>query len=361
MLLIDGKWHEKNSAAQVNASFEVNDEFFCINVEAGIVCRGKLSSLKVSDRLANVQRKIILENGSVFVTNDNDSVDEVFKKRLKYKKMIHTLETKAVWVLVSIVVSIVFGVSFFKWGIPYLSKEIAHALPAKTNILISENTLEILDKYIFKETQITQKTISEIREHFHSKIAPLGKLKDGLKYKLHFRLLKSAGLSLPNAMALPSGDIILTDKFVQLCQTQEEMDSVLLHEMAHIVHRDSLQMVIQGAFISVVIMATVGDTSFLADIGAGIGSLLISSSYTRGHESKADIYAFEKMLSVKMDPMAFSNIMNRMSEYMDKHSSSGDETEFSKYISTHPKTEQRVKIAKRYSECFKKGLTICPQ
>lgn len=360
-MTIYGKWHEKSSAAQLNASFAVINESFCVEIETGIIYRGKLSSLIVSDRLANIQRKIILENGSVFVTSDNDNIDEIFKKQLKYKKMIHTLETKTIWIFLAIVVSIVFGISFFKWGVPYFSKEIAHSLPAKTNILISANTLEILDKYIFKETKISQKTILEIREHFNSNIASLDKLDGGLKYKLHFRLFKNGDLSLPNAMALPSGDIILTDKFIELCKTQEEMDSVLLHEMGHIIHRDSLTMVIEGAFISLAIMAIVGDVNFLADMGVGIGSLLISSSYTREHESKADIYAFNKMLSAKMDPIAFTNIMNRMSKYMNKSLSKDDEKDFSEYISTHPKTDKRVKIAKRYSECFKKGLSSCVQ
>lgn len=360
-MIIDGKWHDKRSAAQFSASFKVSDDSFCINIETGTEYRGKLDSLELSDRLANVQRKIILENGSVFITNDNDSIDNIFKKRLKYKKMIHTLETKTIWILIAIVVSVIFGVSFFKWGIPYFSKEIAHSLPTKTNILISKNTLDLLDKHIFKKTEISQKTILQIREHFHSNIASLGKLEDGLKYNLHFRLLKSGDFSLPNAMALPSGDIILTDKFVQLCQSQEEMDSVLLHEMGHIVHRDSLQILISGTFISVAIMAIIGDVNFLADMSVGIGSLLISSSYTREHEHKADIYAFEKMLSAKIDPIAFSNIMNRMSEYMDKYLSSDDEVDLLEYISTHPKTNQRIAIAKHYSECFKKGLTTCSQ
>ena len=359
-MLIDGKWHDKSSAAQFNASFKVINDSFSIEIETGVIYSGKLNSLEVSDRLANVQRKILLENGSVFVTNDNDNIDEVFKKQLKYKKIIHTLETKIIWILISTVASIVFGLSFFKWGVPYFSKEIAHSLPAKTNILISKNTLEILDKYMFKETEISKEKILEIREHFNAKIAPLGKLEGELKYKLHFRLFKSGNLSLPNAMALPSGDIILTDKFVQLCQIQEEMDSVILHEMGHIVHRDSLQIVIEGTFISIAAMSILGDTSFLADIGVGIGSLLISSSYTREHESKADIYAFEKMLSANINPITFSNIMNSMSEYMNQLSNSEDDKNILKYISTHPETDQRIKIAKQYSECFKKGLTTCP-
>ena len=52
-------------------------------------------------------------------------------------------------------------------------------------------------------------------------------------------------VEIPNALAFPSGDIVLTDKFVQLSKNQDEIDSVLLHEMGHVVHRHGLEMLIE--------------------------------------------------------------------------------------------------------------------
>ena len=55
-----------------------------------------------------------------------------------------------------------------------------------------------------------------------------------------------------------------------------------------------------------------GDGTMLADMGIGLGSLLISSEYSRSHESEADLFAFEKMLILKIDPENFSSIMDKI-------------------------------------------------
>ena len=115
-------------------------------------------------------------------------------------------------------------------------------------------------------------------------------------------------------------------------------------------------------------MAITGDSNGMADMGVGLGSLLATSSFSRDHESEADMYAFKKMLIAKMDPAAFSTIMERMTEYIKKERQSPLEKNHTKksqknifdYLSSHPKTEQRIEVANHYSDCFKQKLTICP-
>ena len=43
----------------------------------------------------------------------------------------------------------------------------------------------------------------------------------------------------------------------------------------------------------------------MGDMGIGLGSALVSSAYSRGHESEADKYAFDKMLKSGIDPKSF--------------------------------------------------------
>ena len=197
----------------------------------------------------------------------------------------------------------------------------------------------------------------QIRKHFQETLAPLNKSKK-IVYKLHFRQWED----IPNALALPSGDIILTDKFVELCENQNQVDAVLLHEMGHVVHRHGLEMLIESTFISVAVMFIVGDVNGVADMGVGLGSLLVSSSYSREHENEADHYAFEKMLQLGIDPIAFTDIMGKMSHYLEDNNTTKreeEEDQLSVYLSTHPETQLRMQRAKQYSECFKKGLKTC--
>jgi Zn-dependent protease with chaperone function len=364
--MIQGYWHPKGSASRVGATFSINNTGrYAVELENGTIYRGEVSHLNVSERLSNVERKVTLENDSLFVTLDNDAIDTIFKSVQKINGLVHYLETHMGWIAVALIVTLFSAFSFFKWGVPWTSQKIAHALPYETNKLIASGTMDFLDKYMFEESNLSKHRQDEIREHFKSKIAPLSSNDDNeIEYTLHFRSWSMGDQAIPNALALPSGDIILTDKFVELSSNQQEIDSVLLHEMGHVLHRHGLEMLIEGTFVTVAVMMISGDGSGLGDMGIGLGSALVSSSYSRGHESEADLYAFEKMLLAKIDPVSFSNIMNRMTEYMSEENNETNTTkeqgdDVLDYFSSHPSTQERVELANRYSECFKQGLTVC--
>ena len=362
--MIEGGWHAQGSAKRVTAKLEIDGTTFTLLLADGTIYNGKISNLKVSDRLGNVARRVTLEDGSIFTTYENDAIDKHFKN---LNSILHSLESHKGFVLAALVATLFTIFVFFKWGIPWTSKAIAHALPHKTNILIAQNSLKFLDKYIFEDSNLTEDKKEKIRQHFSQKLLPLSNDKE-IKYVIHFRSWNDGSLEIPNALALPSGDIILTDKFVTLCKTDEEMDSVMLHEMGHVVHRHALESVIEGAFLSVILMTITGDSNGMADMGIGLGSLLATSSFSRDHESEADMYAFKKMLIAKMDPAAFSTIMERMTEYikkerqlpLDKNNNKKSQKNIFDYLSSHPKTEQRIEVANHYSDCFKQKLTICP-
>ncbi len=368
--MILGQWYEAGSAAAQPATLSFKEEgLYQLTLENALSYVGHNSTLAVSPRLGNVARKITFEDGSVFSTDNNDAIDKYFSKQHKAYSLLHTLESHSSLVIIALLVTILSTGAFFKWGVPWTSKKIAHALPEKTNQLIAENSLDFLDKYLFDDSNLTLKKKEQIQRHFYSNIVPLSKENREIKYQLHFRDWSDGNLSIPNALALPSGDIILTDQFVKLCKTQDEMDAVLLHEMGHVVHRHTLEMVIEGTFVSVAVMLIVGDSNGLVDMGVGLGSLLMSSAYSRGHEAEADSYAFKHMLAAHIDPASFSHIMTRMTEYMDGHNESNkrkknelveeEKKDILDYLSSHPNTKERIDIANQYSLCFKKGLEVC--
>jgi Zn-dependent protease with chaperone function len=360
--MIEGYFYKKGSAARMCAVFSSNDlGRYAVELENGSVHRGELSHLQVSERLGNVERKITLEDGSLFTTDDNESVDALFKESYKINSFIHYLESNLKWIAVAIVITAMSAFSFFKWGVPWASQQIAHALPYETNELIASGSMDFLDKYLFDESDVSDEEQKHLRSHFKEKLSILSLSEESeIEYKLHFRSWTMHEQEIPNALALPSGDIIVTDKFLDLAKSQDEIDAVLLHEMGHIVHRHSLEMLIEGTFITVAVMLLTGDGTGLGDMGVGLGSALVSSAYSRGHESEADIYAFEKMLKVGIDPKSFSNIMARLTDYMTpEHNQTKDDDALLDYFSSHPNTNERIEIANRYSQCFKEGLTVC--
>jgi Zn-dependent protease with chaperone function len=377
-VLIQGKWHKQGSAAQWGATLRFNENCFIIEVDTGITLTSPLDETNVSDRLGNVERKLTLSNGSTFTTRDNITIDELLKDHHNINGIVHRLESNMTWVALALIITLLSAFAFFKWGIPWTSTQIAHALPHKTNELIAAHSLEFLDDYIFAESQLDAERMQQIREHVNTRLIPLDDNNKGISYQLHFRSWNQNGNAIPNAFALPSGDIILTDKFVESSENQNEIDSVLLHEMGHIVHRHTLQRVIESTLVTTIVMMVTGDSNGFADMGLGLGSLLVSSHYSRAHESEADQYAFEKMLKATIDPLAFSNIMNRMANVMEGYerhrhdeNKSGDispdktpnknnqNDTLTRYFSSHPSTAERVRQAEQYSQCFKQGLSSC--
>ncbi|WP_304545730.1 M48 family metallopeptidase [Sulfurimonas microaerophilic] len=356
---LNGYWYAKDSATQHSAILQTDAENYTLIIDEKVHYSGLIEHLKLDDRLGNITRKITLEDGSIFTCDQHDLIDTLFTKHKRANRLLHSLESNLHWVLISIVILIVSIYIFVDKGIPYFSEKIAYALPLKTNEVLSEHTMDALDKYLFKPSKISLAQQEDIRKHFQTDLLPNLPEKEHFNYHLNFRLLQDGNLSIPNAMALPSGEIILTDKFVELCSSDEELDSIIYHEVGHIVHRDSLKMLIEGTFISVSVMVALGDLNGFADMGVGLGSMLLNLQYSREHESDADRFAFDLMLKNRIDPIAFATIMKRMNCYLTKRMQSLKEEHFSEYISTHPQTKERIETAKRYSDCFKEGLTQC--
>ncbi|MFT4630653.1 MAG: Zn-dependent protease with chaperone function [Dinoroseobacter sp.] len=386
-MIIKGQWHEPGSAAQCEAALRVEGDDFKLVVVDGPNFDGQLTGLKISDRLGNVERKVTLENGSVFASQDNDAIDawlnqQKYQGQSKSVAILHSLESNLSWVLIAIVMTLVTSVSFFRWGVPWVSTQIAYALPHQANEVIAAHTLEFLDDFFFAESQLKDQQQESIETYFELNILSIAEHDSEFSYALHFRQWGEGDDAIPNALALPSGDIILTDRFVELSQNQDEIGAVLLHEIGHVVYRHTLETVVQGAIVATVVMMATGDGNGLADMGVGLGSVLVSSAYSRDNESEADLYAFNMMLAAGIDPNAFSRIMQAIADDIEKavptdtdqqNSNSKKDREGIKifkperakdsgildYLSSHPSTEKRIQQAESFSQCFKQGLKVC--
>lgn len=353
--MIEGKLYKLNSSQSDDAKIILQKENYEVISDEQIIYADSINTLDIPQRLGSTPRRILLGNGQIFVTKENDLVDKLINKR-RSKSLLFKLESNIALVLISLVITIAVAFSFFKWGVPYTSKKLAYAMPLELNKLISDNSLKALDKFMFNPSKLDLDKKEEILRSFEKDILPFIKKEDGFKYKIHFKEWKIAETDIPNALALPNGDIVLTDEFVKLSKNKDEINSVILHEIGHIKHKHSLQRLVEGTFITVVMMFITGDASVFSDMGIGLGSVLVDSHYSREHESQADEYAFKMMLKLKIDPKNFVSILSRITD--DENVNEKDE-EFLNYISSHPNTKVRIKNALRYSECFKMGKDKC--
>ncbi|MBF7074120.1 M48 family metallopeptidase [Glaciecola sp. MH2013] len=396
MMKIDGRLYQKDSAASAEASLYYEEGSYTISSAAGTNHSADIGSVSISSRIGTVERKITLADGTVFATSDNDAIDTIVKQQKGLNgssSFIHAIESKMRWVVVALCVTVVFSVAFIRWGIPGVSYAIANSLPHSVNEMISGGSFDFLDSYVFDESLLDEERKAEITQRFHLLVEEVIEADSEVKYEIYFRAWgdEEKGIQIPNALALPSGQIILTDKFVELATTQAEIDAVLLHEIGHVTHRHGLKMLIQGTIVATVVTLVAGDASAFADMGLGLGSLLMSSHYSRKHETESDHYAFTQMLALGIDPASFSSIMDKMTTFVSEKKmgtlvkqstddadaeedveeaaefelDDGRELSVKKeetmldYLSSHPKTEERIAQANRFSACFKQGKTEC--
>ena len=321
-------------------------------------------ALEISQRVGNIPRKITLPDGSLFETNDNAAIDALLHRsghRARRSALVYQLETRWPWIGAALLATLFSVYATVRWGIPWASREIAYALPLSINEMISRETLELLDELVLDDSQVNQARQQHIRAHFENDLLPLQE--GGFSYHLHFRRMQD----IPNAFALPSGDIIITDKLIDMAANQQEIDSVLLHEIGHVVHRHGLRQILHSSFMTVVIIMIAGDVSAVSNLAIALPVFLLENHYSRENESEADLYAFNRMMEAGIDPIHFSTIMARISEEAGDKAAEEDASTNEKpdsdreedsdrlleYLSTHPPTPERIRQAELYSHKFK--------
>lgn len=351
--MIKGNLYDIDSSTSQNVELSIKENQYYIKTNEIILFNGDISKVEISSRIGNTKRKITFQNNRIFTTNENDLVDLYLLKPLKKKSIIYKLESHLLLIFISLIITILIGFSFFKWGVPYSSKKLAFMLPYNLNAKISKTTFETFDKHIFKPSKLKEEDKQKILNSYKKNVLPYLKEEDTSNLKINFREWKIDKEGIANAFALPDGNIIFTDEFVSLSKNSDEINAILFHEIGHVVNKHSLQKIIEGSFVSIFIIFISGDGMMFSDMGVGLSSIFIDSHYSRNHELDADNYAFKKMLKSNINPENFSNMLNRISDNKD------DKDSVFNYFSSHPSNKERIDIANKYLQCYNKGLTIC--
>lgn len=264
----------------------------------------KFLKLAVSPRIGDTTRFITLPDGTLFETLDNDNVDKLcsFFETTKHSRIHSERWALKLGVMAAFLLLSWLGIHF---GVPALTYKIAMQVPEATLIESGQAALLKLDEKKFTKSKLSKKRQKQIDKIFQ-KLLP-GNYK--LAYKLHFR---QAGKIGANAFALPSGDIIITDELINLSSNDNEIISILLHEIAHAELRHAIQRTIQTSTILLLVVAVTGDVTSLSTLLLGIPALLLDTNYNRQMEWDADTYSLNRMQELKINPLAFANMLEKI-------------------------------------------------
>jgi Zn-dependent protease with chaperone function len=231
----------------------------------------------------------------------------------------------------------------YLWGLPWLAKVTAPHLPERFITLLSESSLQALDRQILKPSKLPHERQQAIAQ-------ALDQLEQGSgafpAHRLHFRSAPAFG---PNAFALPSGDIVIFDELVTLARNDQDIAAVLAHELGHVAHHHGMRQLIQGTVVSVVAGAYLGDISSLA---GSLGTLLLQSNYSRDFEREADRYAGQHLLRAGLGVAPMVYMLSRL-EASHRNKAGERKTDknntppqpagrIEKLLTSHPETAERI-------------------
>ena len=294
-----------------------------------------LGEVRISQRVGNIPRILRFPDGAQFDTPDNDGVDALLAhfRRAHGSRFVHLLESRLRFVLFAVIVMVAGTFAFARWGLPYFAKVAAFSVSAETAASIDQGALEVLDKTMFEPSELDAATQQRLRARFAAMVKDQ---QTGFHYQLYFRKSEQIG---PNAFALASGSIVMTDALVKLAKNDDELVSVLAHEIGHVVYRHSLRRVFQSSAVALIGTLLTGDVSGPATIVVALPTILVEAQYSQAFEREADGYSLQWMRAHHVDPVNFKHIMLRLEK---EHG--GEDNAPPSFFSSHPATKERVKL-----------------
>ncbi len=301
-----------------------------------------LEECRLTPPLGNTRRSVLLPNGGRCDTHDLRAFRKLerFKGGNRVLRLVNFFESR--WRLVAgCLVGLVACIWVFAvYGIPFAAKKVAYSLPPDTMESVSERTLQALENGFFEPSQLSSSDADRLQGIFDQLVIE----KDSdFSYQLMLRHSSRAG---PNAFALPSGTIVVTDELVALAENNRELIAILVHEIAHVENRHSLRMLFQNAGVFMLISVLVGDVASITSIAATLPTILVESGYSRQFEKEADLVAGMYMVRRGWGTQPLRDILRRLAEYQPGFAGPAA-------MSTHPGTRQRI----QYLEDLEASLT----
>ncbi len=159
----------------------------------------------------------------------------------------------------------------------------------------------------------------------------------------HFVVLQSDEI---NAFATPGGFIFITKSLLKLCENEDELASVLAHEIAHVQLRHGIKSIKDSRWVS--IATSMGKEvaeshvdgellkmteSFDYSIDDVVNTLVVNG-YSKSYENEADKYAQNILIKTGYASSSLISMLNKMDKKLE-HDSRG-------FGSTHPKPSERI-------------------
>lgn len=291
--------------------------------------------ISVADALGNIPRTVTFPNGWSFTPESNVEL-EAWLTEFRRPPKVHALEGNLIAILVSIVVTLALGWWVVTDGIPKSSVLLANALPMSVNDYIGERAIESIDGHLMKPSELDDTKQARLQAIFATLIT-----NDELRKYTPTLLFRS--WSDANAFALADGTVIMTDQMIELTDSDEEIISILLHELGHVEHNHVMEHLVHATFMSVLVAYIIGDVSGVSEILSTVALLGLQSSFSQGAETEADEFAAFALVEKYGHTDAMVSVFEKLQTESD--------VKMPAWLSSHPDMKERIHHIQHIVNC----------
>lgn len=296
------------------------------DAEASVIRSCPLAQLRVSERFSHAARKVTFADGACLEIQDLQIFATLLQDTHHRESLVVRLQHSWRASLMALLTLILLLVLSYLYLLPAAAKVLAGALPISIERQIGDRSLEFLDSRIFAPTRLPLAQRAAITARFQALTTPLD---DVPPFEILFRQSRIGA----NALALPSGQIVMTDELVQLLHDDDALMGVLAHELGHLQLRHLMRRLIQGSAIGAASTLLFGDVSAIL---VNVPTLLLDLKYSRDFEREADDYALALFKANGLSRQKLAEIFEKLS------SQTTNDHALAPYLSSHPANEERI-------------------
>ncbi len=145
---------------------------------------------------------------------------------------------------------------------------------------------------------------------------------------------------LPNALAFPGGQILVTTGLMKEVESENELAFILGHELGHYAGRDHLRSLGRGLTLAL-IMAAMGKSGAAGDL-IGLSSQITGRAFSREQESQADAFGLSLVVAEFGHVSGATDFFEKLPAPESKLGRT-----LSTYLATHPVSDERVEAMER--------------
>ena len=290
-----------------------------------------LHELDISETLGTSPRLIRFGDGA-FCEVDAAALEMLLGRKGIASRGVIRWEGSVRWVVAAALLFVATLMAAYRYAVPAIAVVAANQVPAPIVDIISRQLMAALDTQIFEPTTVSSGRQARLVERFHRVRFPAAD--PSVTFEVTFRKSDALG---PNAIALPSGTIVVTDALVALAHNDEEIVAVLAHEAGHVARRHGLRQLFQNSLVALAVTWLVGDVSAIV---AAAPTALLQAKYSRDLEREADSYALVALRVNGIPTEHFAVMLERL-----EHSAEdpgGITAGALDYLSSHPVTSERI-------------------